>query len=140
MTKQEFLRVNRVNEMPKLVQVLAGRLYDATFTAGQHEGYRQGIDAVAKRDAEVHERIYQEGAKAANHFGSALFTAAACCTLHDNFGFGAQRLNRVCNGIGELLVTELTPTRLIEKCRAMGIRIDYDDPLAGELDGWEAEA
>ncbi len=82
MTKQDFIRQNKINQMPRLVQVLAGRLWDAAFEAGRAEGYRQGVDAVALKDAEIHKRMYDEGAKDANHFGSALFTAAACCVMH----------------------------------------------------------
>ena len=136
MTKQDFLRKNNVNQMPRLVQVMAGRLYDAAFEAGRAEGYRQGVAAVAAKEAEIHQRMYDEGAKDANHFGSALFTAAACVTLHDKFGFGASRLNRVCENIKDLLITTLTPTKLIERCSAFGIRIEYAD----ELDRWEESA
>lgn len=63
--------------MPKLVQVMAGRLYDAAFEAGRQEGYRQGVDAYIAKEAEVHKRLYDQGAKDANHWGSAAFTAAA---------------------------------------------------------------
>ena len=49
--------------MPRLVQVMAGRLYDAAFEAGRAEGYRQGVDAVAAKEAEIHQRMYDEGAK-----------------------------------------------------------------------------
>lgn len=128
--------MNQVNQMPKLVQVLAGRLYDAAFEAGRAEGFREGVDAVAAKQEEIHRRMYDEGAKDANHFGSALFTAAACVALHEMFGFGAKRLNRVCEKIRDYLVSELTPTRLIRRCAEFGIKIDYAD----ELDGWEESA
>jgi hypothetical protein len=140
MTKQEFLRVNQVNQMPRLVQVMAGRIYDAAFEAGRAEGFRQGVDAVALKEQEIHKRMYDEGAKDANHFGSALFTAAACCVMHDYSGWGRIRLKRLCDRIGHLLTTELTPTRLIERCASFGIKIDYADELTGQLDGWEETA
>lgn len=137
MTKQDFIRQNKINQMPRLVQVLAGRLWDAAFEAGRAEGYRQGVDAVALKDAEIHKRMYDEGAKDANHFGSALFTAAACCVLHDFSGWGRKRLKRFCDRIGHLLVTEMTPTNLIRRCEKFGIKIEYADELAGELDEME---
>ena len=61
MDKQGFLRENKVHQMPKLVQVMAGRLYDAAFEAGRREGYRQGVDAYITKEAEVHKRIYDQG-------------------------------------------------------------------------------
>lgn len=57
--------------MPKLVQVMAGRLYDAAFEAGRREGYRQGVEAYIAKQEEVHKRLYDQGAKDANHWGSA---------------------------------------------------------------------
>lgn len=137
MTKQEFIRQNKVNQMPRLVQVLAGKLFDAAYEVGRVEGYRQGVDAVAEKSGEIYKAMYDEGAKDANHFGSALFTAAACCVMHDYSGWGKVRLSRLCDRIGHLLTTELTPTRLIERCASFGIKIDYADELAGELDGLE---
>lgn len=50
MDKQGFLRENKVHQMPALVQVMAGRLYDAAFEHGKQEGYRQGVEAyIAKQ-------------------------------------------------------------------------------------------
>ena len=57
MDKKEFLRVNRVNQMPALVQVMAGRLYDAAFEHGKQEGYRQGVEAYIAKQEEVHKRL-----------------------------------------------------------------------------------
>lgn len=57
MTKQDFIRQNKVSQMPRLVQVLVGRLYDAAFEAGRAEGFRQGVDAVAAKEQEIHRRM-----------------------------------------------------------------------------------
>lgn len=96
MDKKEFLRVNRVNQMPALVQVMAGRLYDAAFEAGRQEGYRQGVDAYIAKEAEVHKRIYDQGAQDANHWGSAAFTAAACSVMHQLAGWGGRQAQAPC--------------------------------------------
>lgn len=136
MTKKDFIRQNKVSQMPRLVQVLVGKLYDAAFEAGRVEGFRQGVDAVAAKEQEIHRRMYDEGAKDANHFGSALFTAAVCVVLHDFSGWGKKRLSALCDRVGYLLKTELTPMKLIQRCREFGVRIDYED----ELENWEESA
>lgn len=96
MDKQEFLRANRVSQMPKLVQVMAGRLYDAAFEAGRQEGYRQGVYAYIAKEAEVHKRLYDQGAQDANHWGSAAFIAAACSVMHQLAGWGGRQAQALC--------------------------------------------
>lgn len=140
MTKQEFLRANRVNQMPKLVQVMAGRLYDAAFEAGRKEGYRQGVDAVALKEQEIHKAMYEHGAQDATHRGSAAFTVAACKVLRRLYKFGPKRLKTVVDGIAEELMGMLDPAEAVREVRSWGIHIEYDDELAGELDGWEETA
>lgn len=126
--------------MPRLVQVMAGRLYDAAFEAGRKEGYRQGVDATIIKQEEVHRAIYNQGAKDANHYGSAAFTAAACDVMHELFGFGTLRLKRMVDGIGERLINMIDPGEVIRRVRALGIHIEYDDMLTGEIsdvEGWD---
>jgi hypothetical protein len=137
MDKQEFLRANRVSQMPKLVQVMAGRLYDAAFEAGRQEGYRQGVDAYIAKEAEVHKRLYDQGAQDANHWGSAAFIAAACSVMHQLAGWGGVRLKRFVDGIGEKLVGMIDPAELIKEVRGYGIRIEWDDMLAREMEEME---
>lgn len=134
MDKQEFMRINRVNQMPRMVQVLAGRLYDAAFEAGRAEGYRQGVDATIAKNEDAYKAVYEEGAKDANRWGSAAFTAACCEVMHANWGFGRKRLKRLVDGIGNTLITMISPAELIRKVRSYGIRIEYDDLLDADLE------
>ena len=91
MTKQEFIRENGVNRMPYLVQVLAGRLYDAAFEAGKAEGFRQGVDAVAIKEQEIHRAMYERGAQDATHWAAQRLSwrlASSCggCTSSESCG------------------------------------------------------
>lgn len=137
MTKQDFIRQNQVNKMPRLVQVLVGKLYDAAFDAGMAEGYRKGVDAVAQKEQEIHKAMYEEGAKDATHRGSAAFLVATCIVLKRLCGFGKNRLNRVIDAIGEELIRMIDPAEAVRLVRSWGIHIEYDDELAGELDDLE---
>lgn len=56
--------------------------------------------------------------------------------LHDFSGWGKKRLSVLCDRVGYLLKTELTPMNLIRRCREFGVRIDYED----ELENWEESA
>lgn len=123
--------------MPITVQVMAGRLYDAAYEAGRNEGYRQGVDAVAEKEKDIYKAMYDQGVKDANHRGSAAFTVAACLVLHKLYGFGKSRLRRVADAIGDELIRMLDPADAVRQVRQWGIHIDYDDELAGEIDGWE---
>ena len=118
----------------KLVQVLAGRIYDEAYEAGRREGHRQGVDSVLLEQEEILRRTYDKGATEANHFGSAFFTAAACCALEDTYKFGRIRLKRFFDRLGYLLKTELTPARMIKRCAKRGIQIEYADELGKELE------
>ena len=132
MDKKEFLRVNKVNQMPALVQVMAGRLYDAAFEHGKQEGYRQGVEAYIAKQEDVHKRLYDQGAQDANHWGSAAFTAAACKVMHRLAGWGAIRLKRLVDGIGEELVGMIDPSATIAEVRKYGIKIEWDEMLDGD--------
>lgn len=132
MDKQTFLRENRVNQMPKLVQVLAGKLYDAAFEHGKKEGYRQGVEAYIAKQEEVHKRLYDQGAKDANHYGSAAFTAAACKVMRRLCKWGRVRLKRLVDGIGEELMGMIDPAEAIAEVRKYGIKIEYDEMLTGD--------
>ena len=137
MTKQDFIRQNQVNRMPMLVQVLVGKLYDAAYECGRAEGYRQGVDAVALKEQEIHRAMYEEGAKDATHRGCAAFLTATCIVLKRLCGFGKMRLNRVTDAIGEELIRMIDPAEAVRLVRSWGIHIEYDDELAGELDDLE---
>lgn len=134
MTKQEFIRANQVSQMPKLVQVLIGRLYDAAFEAGRKEGFRQGVDEVARKEHAIYQRMYEEGVTDANRRGSAAFAVAACRVLHHApYRFGKDRMQRVVNGIAEELLGMLDPAEAVREVRSWGVRIEWDDELEGEL-------
>ena len=134
MTKQDFIRANQVSRMPKLVQVLIGRLYDAACEAGRKEGFRQGVDEVARKEQAIYQRMYEEGVTDANRRGSAAFTAAACRTLHRApYRFGKDRMQRVVDGIAEELIGMLDPAEAVREVRSWGVRIEWDDELEGEL-------
>lgn len=122
--------------MPRLVQVLIGKIYDAAYEAGSADGFRRGVDEVAKRDEDIYRRMYDEGAHDANRLGSALFLAATCVALHEGFRFGAKRLKRVTERVGDLLIHTLTPSDLVKQCASFGVRIDYDE----DIDGMEDDA
>lgn len=133
MTKQEFVRANHVDQMPYLVQVLAGRLYDAAFEAGKAEGFRQGVDAVAIKEQEIHRAMYERGAQDATHRGSAAFVVAACIVLRRLHKFGKLRLNRIVDQIAEELMCMLDPAEAVRLVRSWGVHVEYDDELAGEI-------
>ena len=134
MTKQEFIRANQVSQMPRLVQVLIGRLYDAAFEDGRKVGFRQGVDEVAKKEQQIYRMKYEEGVTDANRRGSAAFTVAACRTLHRApYRFGKDRMQRVVDGIAEELIGMLDPAEAVREVRSWGVRIEWDDELEGEL-------
>lgn len=124
--------------MPKLVQVLAGKLFDVAYEEGRRHGYREGVDRCAEKEAEIHQAMYEHGAQDATHRGCAAFICAACIVLHDKFGFGGKRLNRAVDGIGHELLCMLDPSEAVQRVRAMGVEVDYMDELMGELDEMEA--
>lgn len=134
MTKQEFVRANKVEQMPKLVQVLVGRLWDAAQAEGETVGYRKGVDAVTKKQEEIYKRMYDEGARDATHRGSAAFSAAVCKVLHQDFRFGAQRCKRVVDGIAEELIGMLDPAETIRELREWGVKIEWDDEFWEEAE------
>ena len=61
---------------------------------------------------------------------------ARCCTAPP-FRFGAGRMRSVVDGINDELIGMIDPAEAVREVRSWGIHIDYDDELAGELDGLE---
>lgn len=49
-------------------------------------------------------------------------------------GGGGVRLKRFVDGIGEKLVGMIDPAELIKEVRGYGIRIEWEDMLAGEME------
>lgn len=129
MTKQEFVRMHSVAQMPRVAQVLIGKLWDAAHEAGQAEGYRKGIDAVAREQEKIYTRMYEEGAKDATKRGSAAFSAAVCKALHELYGFGAVRCGRVVDEVAKQLVGMIDPAETIRELREWGVEIEWEDPL-----------
>lgn len=134
MDKREFMRVNQVNQMPRLVQAMAGRIYDAAFEEGRNAGYRQGVDAVAKKQEEIYKLMYDEGVHDIKKRLSVSFPAAFGKVLHRDFRFGAQRCNRALDAISEELRTMLDPAEAVKECEAFGFLLDWDDPFLMELE------
>ena len=129
MTKQEFIRANQIGQMPKLVQVLVGKLYDAAFEAGQADGYRRGVDAVAKKQEEIYKRMYDEGVHDIKKHLSVSFPAALGKVLHRDHRFGATRCNRVLDAVSDELMRMIDPSEAVRECEAFGFSIDWDDPF-----------
>jgi hypothetical protein len=133
MTKAEFVKANNVGQMPKLVQVLVGKLWDAAFACGKAEGYRQGVDAVALKDHEIHMKFYEEGTNDAIRRGAAAYTVAACRVLHrPPYRFGKDRMKRVSDGITEELLGMLDPAAAVREVRSWGVNIEWVDELMGD--------
>lgn len=140
MTKQEFLRVNKVNQMPLLVQALAGRLYDAAFHEGRKVGHREGVDAVYAKERELYDGFYSKGADDARKQCRIMFAACLYTALHRRHGFGPKRVNALLDDINQDLHDMIDPSEAVRRADELGLHLGYDDPLAGELDGWEEEA
>lgn len=131
MDKKEFLRVNKVNQMPALVQVLAGKLYDAAFEAGRKHGFRQGVDQCAIKSEEIHQAFYHKGAEDSNHFGSAAFITAACRVMRRRYRWGKIRMNRLSDEVGKELMDMLDPAEAIRELRKLGVHVEWGDLLEG---------
>ena len=90
-------------------KVMLGRAYDAGFQNGKAENV---------------EDAYRAGFTAANRYGSKAFIACTCLALRELFGFGAWRMQRVCDAINTKLLTEIDINETIEKCeQAFGLRL-----------------
>ena len=135
MTKQEFMREQGVSQMPKLVQVLVGRLWDAAQAEGERVGYRKGVDAVAKKQEEIYKRMYDEGVHDVKKRLSVSFPAALGKVLHRDFRFGASRCNRVLDGVSQEMMTMIDPAEAVRECAEFGLMLDWDDPLSRDLEG-----
>lgn len=135
MTKQEFVRANHVDQMPRMVQVLVGRLWDAAQEEGEKVGYRKGVDAVAKKQEEIYKRVYDEGVHDVKKLLSVSFPAALGKVLHRDYRFGASRCNRVLDGVSQELMGMLDPTDAVRECADFGLLIDWDDSFSRDLEG-----
>lgn len=81
--------------------VIAGRAYDAGYQHGKADGA---------------EGAFTEGFTAANRYGSKAFIACTCLALRELHGFGAKRMQDICNAIQEKLLTEIDINETIERC------------------------
>lgn len=82
--------------------VIAGRAYDAGYKNGRYDGM---------------EGAYIEGFADANVYGSRAFIACTCMALRELFGFGSQRMQRVCDEIQHKLLTEIDISDTIRRCK-----------------------
>lgn len=81
--------------------VIAGRAYDAGYQNGKADGA---------------EGAFTEGFSTANRYGSKAFIACTCLALRELHGFGAKRMQDICNAIQEKLLTEIDINETIERC------------------------
>lgn len=81
--------------------VIAGRAYDAGYQNGKADGA---------------EGAFTEGLTAANRYGSKAFIACTCLALRELYGFGAKRMQDICNAIQEKLLTEIDINETIKRC------------------------
>ncbi len=81
--------------------VIAGRAYDAGYDNGKADGA---------------EGAFTAGFQQANRYGSKAFIACTCKALRQLHGFGAKRMQRVCDAIQQNLLTEIDINETIEWC------------------------
>ena len=81
--------------------VIAGRAYDAGYQNGKADGA---------------EGAFTEGFSQANRYGSKAFIACTCLALRELYGFGAKRMQDICNAIQEKLLTEIDINETIKRC------------------------
>lgn len=81
--------------------VIAGRAYDAGYQNGKADGA---------------EGAFTEGFSTANRYGSKAFIACTCKALRQLHGFGAKRMQEVCDAIQRNLLTEIDINETIEWC------------------------
>lgn len=134
MTKQEFIRQEQVNRRyPPTVQAMVGRLYDAAYKAGKHDGFRDGVrkgtESAISKLADAYSRGFQE----AQEVDAATFLACMSLALHELHGFAAVRLRRVADRVAHLMKTTLHPSQWAEACAKIGVTIETVDALK-ELD------
>ena len=87
--------------LPAYSAVIAGRAYDAGYQNGKADGA---------------EGAFTEGFTAANRYGSKAFIACTCKALRELHGFGAKRMQDVCDAIQQNLLTEIDINETIEWC------------------------
>lgn len=87
--------------LPPYSAVIAGRAYDAGYQHGKADGA---------------EGAFTEGFSSANRYGSKAFIACTCLALRELHGFGAKRMQDICNAIQEKLLTEIDINETIKRC------------------------
>lgn len=81
--------------------VIAGKAYDAGYQNGKADGA---------------EGAFTEGFTAANRYCSKAFIACTCLALRELHGFGAKRMQDVCDAIQHKLLTEIDINETIKHC------------------------
>lgn len=105
MNKQEMDKRNALAVLTRGLNtysaVIAGKAYD--------EGYQNG-------KADGAEGAFTEGFQQANKYGSKAFIACTCKALRQLHGFGAKRMQEVCDAIQRNLLMEIDINETIEWC------------------------
>lgn len=105
MNKQETDKRNAMagvtRGLPAYSAVIASRAYDAGYQNGKADGA---------------EGAFMAGFRQANRYGSKAFIACTCLALRELYGFGAKRMQDICNGIREKLLMEIDINETIERC------------------------
>lgn len=100
-------------------KVMLGKAYDAGFQHGKSEST---------------EDAYRAGFTAANRYGSKAFIACTCKALRELHGFGAKRMQEVCDAIQRNLLTEIDINETIEWCEKEFGLVLLDELLEPEED------
>lgn len=88
--------------LPPYSAAIAGRAYDAGYKNGNNDGMKGA---------------YVEGLVDAHQYISKAFIACACLALRDLFGYGPQRLQRVCDAIRQKQLTVIDLSEPIRRCK-----------------------
>lgn len=121
-----------------MVQTMVSKAYDLGAVegarAGSETGYRSGFTDGVKRGVEECKNelaeSYNRGSSDAIHWGTSLFLGFMCVALNKTRGFGKKRLQPLIDDIGYAIQTTIDVTEVIEKCREIGVQIDFDDYLS----------
>ena len=82
-------------------KVIVGRAYDSGYENGKRDGA---------------EGAFTAGFQQANRYGSKAFIACTCKALRELHGFGAKRMQDVCDAIQRNLLLEIDINETIEWC------------------------
>lgn len=58
---------------------------------------------------------FRDGFETANHYASKAVTASFCMALHREFGFGMERMQRVCDAFQQLMLETLDVNELVDE-------------------------